>query len=139
MSIPIFVAPEFKPVTKRVAQIPFVATIGATTQLTLVSNRVPFKYRVISAEIVFRDDAANLLQIYILVSGNTNTSTTGVPPDPNVFSQYSPSPYFVGEGVIKKAECSVQAPDGYPYVKVHAVNLNAYAQTINATVTIEEI
>jgi hypothetical protein len=138
MSIPVFVAPEFKPVTRRVAQIPFTATVGAATQLTLVSSRITFKYKVTAVEIVFRDDAANLLQIYVLVSGNVNVSTTGVPPDPNVFSQYSSTPYFVGEGVVKKAECNVQAPDGYDFVKVHANNLNAYAQTVNVTVRIEE-
>lgn len=139
MSIPVFVAPEFKPVTRRVAQIPFTGTVGATTQLTLISSRITFKYKVVGVEIVFRDDAANALQIYVLVSGNQNTSTTSVPPDPNVFSTYSPTPYFVGEGVVKKAECTVLAPEGYYYVKVHAVNLNAYAQTINVTVRIEEV
>jgi hypothetical protein len=139
MSIPVFVAPEYKPVTRHVAQIPFTATVGVTTQLTLVSNRITFKYKVTAVEIVFRDDTANALQIYVLVSNNTNTSTTTVPPDLNIFSTYSATPYFVGEGSIKKAECSVLAPDGYPYVKVHAINLNAYTQTVNVTVTIEEV
>lgn len=139
MDIPVFVPPEYAPATRRVATIPFKAAIGANTQLTIVSFRIPFPFKITHAEVTFRDDAANNLQVYILVANNRNTSTTGVPPDPNVFSQYSSTPYFIGEGVVQKADCNVQAPDGYYYLKVHGVNNNAYAQTINATVTIEEV
>lgn len=139
MSIPNFVPPSWESVLKRRVQIPFNGAVGANAQLTLLSSRITFKYAVVATEVVFRDDAANNLQVYVLVSNNQNTSTTNVPPDPNVFSQYSPSPYFVGEGTIKRAECSVEAPVGYEFIKVHAVNNNAYAQTINATITLQEI
>jgi hypothetical protein len=124
-------------VFKAQVNIPFMGTVGASTQLTLVSGMITFPFKIVGAEITFRDDAANSLRIYVLVSANTNTSTTDVPPDTNAFSQYSPTPYFVGEGTIKRASCFLPAFKGGMYIKVHANNLNAYAQTINATVTIE--
>jgi hypothetical protein len=138
-TIPVFVAPSFESVLKRRLQIPFISAIAANTQLTLVSARITFPFVIVGVEIVFRDDAANNLLEYVLLSGNTNTSTTAVPPDLNAFSQYAPNPYFIGEGVVKRADCYVYAPSGYQFVKVHTVNNNAYAQTVNVTVTIEEV
>lgn len=124
---------------KRILTIPFMANLAANTNVTLLAGKIPFRYRVTEAEIVFRDDANNLLLIYIFVSKSATLSTTTPPPDSNVFSQFSPTPYFIGENLVKHVNCVYDVQDGEYYIKVYASNLNAYAQTVNVTVKIEEI
>jgi hypothetical protein len=124
---------------KRILVIPFMANLAAATNQTLIAGKIPFWYRVIETEIVFRDDAANNLLIYVFASKSATISTTTPPPDTNIFSQYSSTPYFIGEGLIKKVSCNFMVENGDFYLKVYASNLNAYAQTVNVTVKIEEI
>jgi hypothetical protein len=124
---------------KRVLTLPFMAALPANTNITILAGKIPFRYRIIEAEIVFRDDTNNNLLIYVFASRTNNFGTASPPPDTNVFSQYSSTPYFLGEGLIKNVKCSYTAEDGEYYIKVYASNLNAYAQTVNATVTVEEI
>lgn len=124
---------------KRVLTLPFMANLAANTNLTILAGRIPFRYRVVEAEIVFRDDAANNLLIYVFASKTNSLSVGAPPPDTNLFSQYSSTPYFIGEGLIKNVKCSYIAEDAEYYLKVYASNLNAYAQTVNVTVTVEEV
>jgi len=87
---------------------------------------------------VFRNDTGHLLRLYILVSRDTTVST-GVPPaDTNVFAPFSPTAFFLGEGIIKRVTCDHLVDEEEKYVKLHAINGCAWAQTINASVTIEE-
>jgi hypothetical protein len=124
---------------KQILVIPFMAAVPANTNLTLLAGKIPFWYRVIECEIVFRDDAANNLLIYVFASKSATLSTTIPPPDTNIFSQYSQTPYFIGEGLIKTVSCNYLVENGDYYLKVYASNLNAYAQTVNVTVKIEEV
>lgn len=115
------------------------ANLAANTNLTILAGKIPFWYRITEAEIVFRDDANNNLLIYIFSSRTNNLSAGAPPPDTNIFSQYSSTPYFVGEGLIKKVSCDYTVQEGEFYLKVYAANLNAYAQTVNVTVKVEEV
>lgn len=123
---------------KRSTTIPFMATLGAGLQQTYLSSRIPFKFRIVSVSIVFDYGTDNLLLIYILSSSNITTSTITVPPDTPVFSIYSATPYFLGDGLIKCPLVDFYGSDEDRYVKVHAVNNSTVAQTINVTVTIVE-
>lgn len=124
---------------KRILVIPFMANLAANTNVTILAGKIPFWYRIIEAEIVFRDDAANNLLVYVFASRTSSLSTTAPPPDSNVFSQYSSTPYFIGEGLIKTVSCDYTVQEGEFYLKVYAENRNAYAQTVNVTIKIEEI
>ena len=97
------------------------------------------KYAIVEVEIIFRIDTANLLQIYILTSNNTNISITTPPPDRNVFSLYTPSGFFIGEYLVKHINLNYVPPEGDVYIKVHGINNALIAQTINVTVSIEEV
>jgi hypothetical protein len=124
---------------KQILVIPFMANLAANTNLTLLAGKIPFWYRIIEVEIIFRDDTTNNLLIYVFVSKSATLSTTTPPPDTNIFSQYSQTPYFIGEGLIKTMSCNYLVENGDYYIKVYASNLNAYAQTVNVTVKIEEV
>lgn len=123
---------------KRSTTIPFMATLGAGLQQTYLSSKIPFNFRIVSVSIVFGFGTGNLLLIYILSSSNLSVSTTIVPPDTPIFSIYSPTPYFTGEGLIKCPLVDFYGDPDDRYVKVHAVNNSTVAQTINVTVTIVE-
>lgn len=114
------------------------ATLGAGLQLTYLSSKIPFNFRIVHCSIVFEDTANNLLLIYILSSSNLTISTTTVPPDTPVFSIFSSTPYFIGNGLIKCPLVDFYGDPDDRYVKVHAVNNSAVAQIINVTVTVVE-
>jgi hypothetical protein len=126
-------------ISKQILVIPFMANLAANTNLTLLAGKIPFWYRVTECEIIFRDDAANNLLIYVFAAKGATISTTTPPPDTNIFSRYSSTPYFIGEGLIKTVSCNYLVENGEYYLKVYASNLNAYAQTVNVTVKIEEV
>jgi hypothetical protein len=115
------------------------ATLAAGLQQTYVSSRIPYPFRIVHVSIIFGDATANALLIYILSSRTTTASTSTVPPDTPVFSQYSPTPYFVGESIIKCPPVDFHAASDDQFVKVHAVNGSAIAQTVNVTITVVEV
>jgi hypothetical protein len=124
--------------TKRCSTISLIGTLAAGLQQTYVSSRIPYRFRIVHASIVFGFGTGNALLIYVLASRTTTTSTSTVPPDTPVFSEYSPTPYFVGDGLIKCPPVDYYAAEDEQYVKVHAVNNSAIAQTVNVTVTVVE-
>ena len=114
------------------------ATLGAGLQQTFVSSRIPYRFRIVHTSIVFNFGTGNNLLIYIMTSRTTTTSTTSVPPDTPVFSEYSPTPYFVGDGLIKCPPVDFYADADEQYVKVHAVNNSTVAQVVNVAVSVVE-
>jgi hypothetical protein len=111
---------------------------GPGVGATIVSSPITFRYRIKGAEVVFRDDAANLLFMYLMISRDTTTSGTIPPADSNLLAPYSPNAYLLGEGLVKRVHLDYVAEPDQKYIKAHALNGCAYAQTINVTVEIEE-
>lgn len=125
---------------KRTFTVALSGVVGAGPGVgqTIVSGPFNFAFRVKSAEVVFRDDTANLLFIYLLLARDNNTSPGGPPADTNLLSPVVPTAYLLGEGLIKKINLDYIAEEDQKYIKAHALNGCAYAQTINVTVEIEE-
>lgn len=125
---------------KRKYTISLSGTVGAgpNVGLTLLAGSITFPYRVKSAEVIFRNDTANLLQIYLLISRNATTSTGAPPADSNLLSPFVATAFLVGEGLIKRVAIDYEAEAGEIYLKAHALNGCAYAQTVNVTIEIEE-
>lgn len=111
---------------------------GPGVGLTLIGGPISFKYRIKEVEVIFRDDTASLLWIYLLISRDTTTSATAPPADTNLLSPFSPTAYLLGEGLIKRLELDYVPDDDQKYIKVHGLNGCAYTQTINVTVKIQE-
>ena len=111
---------------------------GPGVGVTLIGGPISFRFRIKEAEVVFRDDAASLLWIYLLISRDTTTSTGGPPSDTNLLAPFGPTAYLLGEGLIKRLILDYVPDEDQKYIKVHALNGCAYAQTINVTVKIQE-
>ena len=120
--------------------ISLVGTVGAgpNVGLTLLGGPITFRYRVIGAEVVFRDDTANLLQVYLFTARNATTSGGPPPPDTNLLAPFAASAFLIGEGLIKHVPLNYLADEGELYIKAHGLNGCAYPQTINVTIEIEE-
>jgi hypothetical protein len=56
----------------------------------------------------------------------------------DLLAPFGPTNYLLGEGLIKHLDLDYVPESDQKYIKVHALNQNAYAQTINVTVQIEE-
>lgn len=131
-------APTFEEVAKRLLTIPITSPIPATTHLTIVVGPITFRYRVLEGEMIFRNDAMDQVRYYWLVSRNRTPSTTGVPSGSNLFGYLAPVGYFVGTGITKRVFSGVTPGAEQEYIKLHTHNLNAFAQTINCSIQIEE-
>jgi hypothetical protein len=119
----------------------FAGPIGAGpgVGLTRVAGPIRFRYRIKGAEVVFRNDAQNLVLVYLLVSRNNTTSPTAPPPDMNLLSPFAPTTFLIGEGLIKRVKLDYIPDSDQQYLKVHAINGCTYPQTMNATIEIEEV
>ena len=128
-------------IPKRTYTVALSGVVGAgpNVGLTLVSSAITFRFRVVGAEIVFRNDTANLLRIYPLLSRDTTTSNINPPADTNLLAPFGSTTYLIGEGLIKRVKMDYVADPDQTYIKIHGLNGCAYAQTINATVEIEEV
>jgi hypothetical protein len=132
--------PKLNIVTKRRYTVALSGLVGAGpgVGLTVVAGPISFAYRIVGAEIVYQDDTTNLLQIYLLVSRDSTTSTGGPPADTNLLAPFGPTSYLVGEGLIKRVNVDYSPDSDQVYLKAHALNGCTYPQTVNVTVEIEE-
>lgn len=135
----IFKAPSFEEVSKLTATIPVTGTVAANTHQTTIIGPIPFQYIVSEVEMIFGADAADNLRIYWKASRNRATSTTAPPSGRNILGWMAPLAYFIGDGVTKRVPANFKANPEEKYIKLHAHNQNAYAVTINCTITIEEV
>jgi hypothetical protein len=132
--------PRLSLTTKRAYTIPLSGIVAAGPGIgqTLTAGPISFRYRIKGAEVIFRDDTASLLWIYLLTSRDTTTSPGGPPADTNLLAPFGPTAYLLGEGLIKRIDLDYSPDADQKYIKVHALNGCAYGQTINVTVDIEE-
>ena len=111
---------------------------GPGVGVTLIGGPISFRYRIKEVEVIFRNDTVSLLWIYLLISRDTTTSTGGPPADTNLLAPFGPTAYLIGEGLVKRLILDYVPDTDQKYIKVHALNGCAYAQTINVTVKIQE-
>ena len=107
-----YIAPRYEMKAKRIAEIPFMATVGAAvppipTQLTILSDLISFPFIVRSIIIDFGSDHVDLVRHYVLLSTNRTTSVTAVPADTNAFSGLSTIGYAIGDNREKRFYPSV--------------------------------
>jgi len=132
--------PKINLTGKRTFTVALSGVVGAGPGVgqTVVAGPFSFPFRIKGAEVVFRDDAANLVWMYLLIARDNNTSPGGPPADTNLLSPVVPTAYLLGENLIKRINLDYVAESDQRYIKAHALNGCAYAQTINVTVEIEE-
>jgi hypothetical protein len=134
-----YIAPRYSLTAKRTAEIPFMATVGAAAQLTILSDLISFPFVVRSILIDFGSDHVDRVLHYVLLSTNRTTSITVVPADTNAFTGLSTIGYAIGDNREKRFYPNVEWRQTRSYMKVHVINNNAYAVNVKVNVTIEEL
>ena len=134
-----FRVPRFTLLPKKIAEIPFVGTVGGSGQLTMVSDTIHFSFVVRSIVIDFANDHNDLVLHYVLLSHNRTVSATMVPADTSAFSALSTTAFAIGDNRERKWFPNVEWKSPPSYVKVHINNLNVYAVNVKVSITVEEI
>lgn len=98
--------------------IPFVDTVEAGESKILVSKMIPYRFSVSKLIAVF-SGAENNLKIYFFVSEDNDTSSaTGY----NLLSDYSTTPYLVGDTGVVEISSSPEEFEDEKYIKCQGVN-----------------
>jgi len=138
-AVPIFKAPRFEFPMKHTGEVLFTAPLTALTHLTIVSSPITFDFRIPMVRMNFANDHNNSVEHYWLCSHNQGTSTTGPPPDENVFGLILPTPFIIGDNRELRLYPNFYYYGARNFVKLHVHNLNPYAVIINASAYIEEL
>jgi len=134
-----YLAPKFSLVSKRMSELPFVSSIGASTWLTIITSPIAYPFRIIQAKMTFTDEARNLVQHSWFTSRNASVSTTTYPSGDNLFGKEMTIAYFIGKAIEKVVNCNIEITDVPSYIKMCTRNLNPYTYLINCTLTIVEM
>ena len=130
-------APKFEMKPRRVAEIPFQATLAAGAMVTLNSARITYPFRVVKVKMIFTEEAMNQVIHRWHVLRNPFVSTTAGPVGDNLFSRESPTASFIGTAIIRVVECNVEFPEGMRVVALYTNNTSPYAYDFNCAVVIE--
>jgi hypothetical protein len=137
--MPTFTPPVYKTQDKLVLEIPFQVTLLTLTQNTVVVGPIPFPFRIIGTRSTGAVTANIDVQYYFLVSGNPNTSTTGVPPDDNIYGSVSPTAFWRSDTINELHILNYKVAERNRYLKVHFVNNDAITRFMQASITIEQL
>ena len=119
--------------------IPFYGAPAANGTYLVCGDRISHRYKVTKIEIHFRDDTANNLEVSVYAGAHSQDNTAPVPSGTSILSNFTATPYIVGQGQTIVIDC-LYIPDYHEiYLKVFFNNTNAYAITGLALVTIESI
>lgn len=138
MPIPIYRAPKLDLEGKYTIEIPFSASVGANTQLTLVSKRITYPFRILQTKMIFDRNARNLVQHYWLHSGEDGVSITGVPSGDNIYGAETPLGYIIGEATVRIISSMIDIDERNRFIKLHTVNGLGVAYYINCSIIIQE-
>ena len=130
-------APKFEMKPRRVAEIPFRATILAGVFNTLHSGLISYPFRITQVKMIFTDDANNWIRHGWYTNRSRAQSATGPPSGLNIFGRESPVADFIGKAIIRVVPCNIEYPDGMQYIHFYTDNSGPYAYERNASCTIE--
>jgi hypothetical protein len=139
MSISVFKCPRFQVNDKRTFEVQFTGVVAAGAGLTLVSNRIAFKFRIVQLKMFFSDEANFWIRHRWFVGSGVSAPTTAPPTDYDVIASESGEVEFTGKGIIRVSACDFSAPNAGMYLKLYTVSSSPYAYTINASALIEEL
>jgi len=132
-------APRWKPVDKRQVELNFSGTIVNGAFNSVVAGPIPYKFRILLAKMIFTDDANNLVEHGWYISANNSVSTTGPPSGDNVFGRENPTQLFIGDNLIRVANCNVVVDQVNMYIKLYVHNTCGATYTFNCAMIIQEL
>ena len=119
--------------------ISFLGTVGAGVNKTLVSQRISLPFRTKKIRASFAPGVQRLMKLYFFISQDPTAPTTEEPKGNNILASLGQVSYLTGDEEFKDLAHEVECPTAGAYIKIYAVNSDAFEHTIDAQVTIEFI
>ena len=121
----------------RVTTISFFGFVAASSNKTLVSQRIGTPFHIKHIQASFAPGTERLMKLYFFVSPDSAAPTTHVPTGTNLLAQTGQARYLTGDADSKSFGIEVSFAERGYYVKVYAVNTDTFAHTIDVQITIE--
>ena len=121
----------------RITTISFFDFVAASSNKTLVSQRIGTPFRIKHIQASFAPGVERLMKLYFFVSPDSAQPTTKVPTGTNLLAQTGQARYLTGDDESKGFGLEVYFAERGYYVKVYAENTDTYAHTIDVQITIE--
>jgi hypothetical protein len=128
--------------TQRLPVIHPVQLSGAAnplSQISIVSNRITFRYVLDSLRVLFPPGTDRLVLAYIFVSLDPTVHTASLPLGFNVLSPISPLPYLLGDAQEVDVPLDYNITERGTYLKLHIVNNDGNPHTINAVLSLRQL
>jgi len=114
-------------------------TCGPGAQLSFVSNHITSFYRLLKISVRFPLGCSQLVRVYLLMCLDPSALTTGLPPGTSLLSMLSPNDYLIGDDATLTLDLNQPVMIKGTWLKAHVVNADAFAHTVSAIFTLEEI
>jgi len=111
-------------------------SIGASSRVTLVSDRLRVPFIVKEIEVDFPDGADFQVTVKVFVAADESAPTANEPGGANILDGWGPSNYLVGNNGKVVHKCNYRGHPG-DRLKVHAYNQTAESQVISARIKVE--
>lgn len=119
--------------------LPFFGSVAAGGELTLVSQRLNFPYTIQTLIASFALGTNRTLQLRYVLSYDDSAPAAGRPTGQDLLSIYGQVPYLVGDDERKEFPHEIQVRRAGTYLKVHGINSDAFAHTLDAQVVIDSL
>jgi len=116
-----------------------VGTVGPAARLTLVSQHITFMFRLRSCTIHFPLGASHLVFCRPFISYDMSAPTTELPQGTPVLAWLSANPYIVGDNSEVSFPIDMPVLVRGTWIKLALDNWDAFAHTISAMFTLEEL
>ncbi|MBA7581721.1 hypothetical protein ES708_23632 [subsurface metagenome] len=117
--------------------LPFFGSVAAGGELTLVSQRLNFTYTIRTLIASFALGCDRTLQLRYFLSYDDLAPAAGMPVGEDLLSIYGQVPYLVGDDERKEFPHEIPVRRAGTHIKVYAINIDAFAHTIDAQVVID--
>ncbi|HID28539.1 MAG TPA: hypothetical protein EYP19_00880 [Desulfobacterales bacterium] len=117
--------------------IPFLDTVPAFSDMTLVSDELDVPYIIHEVQIHFPPGTENTNLIKVFVSGDPFTPSSGEPSGQNLFGYGGAVDYIVGDDVLIVLPVLFEVHERPTWIKVYAKNIDSYNHTVDVRVVVE--
>lgn len=117
----------------------FSGTCLAAAELTLVSKRINYPFKILSFNASFALNTNRTLKLRCFISPDKSASTTGEPTGQNIFATLGEDSYLIGDDEQKNLKHEVNVRESGMYLKIHAENIDTFAHTVDAFIVIETL
>jgi len=119
--------------------VSFYGTCLAGAEKVLVSPRIGHGYVVERIRARFAIGCEHLLKLRFFMAMDDETPTSGKPSGVSMLADYGQVDYIIGDGDAKDMLHSVEMPEGGSFLKVHAINSDAFDHDIDVQMEIQPI